>query len=81
LTGCLRDQLLNEEMFDSPDDTRRKLAVGRYDDSNVRPHSSLGHKSHAEARRRLEQFEGSAPGALGRTNDDEYENQTSILTL
>ena len=28
-------------MFDSFDDARRKLAPGRYDHKNVRPHSSL----------------------------------------
>ncbi len=29
--GCLRDELLNEEMFDSLEDARRKLALWRYD--------------------------------------------------
>ena len=29
--GSLRDELLNEEMFDSLDDARRKLALWRYD--------------------------------------------------
>jgi transposase InsO family protein len=33
---------LNEEIFDSLADARRKLALWRYDDNNVRPHSSLG---------------------------------------
>jgi len=40
--GSLRDELLNEELFDSLADARRKLAVWRYDYNNVRPHSSLG---------------------------------------
>lgn len=39
----LRDELLNEEMFDSLDDAWRKLALWRYDYNNVRPHSSLGY--------------------------------------
>ena len=79
--GSLRDELLNEEMFDSLDDARRKLALWRYDYNNVRPHSSLGNQTPLEARRTLEQFEGSAPGALAQTNDDEYENQTRRLSL
>jgi hypothetical protein len=29
--GSLRDELLNEEIFDSLDDARRKLALWRYD--------------------------------------------------
>lgn len=45
------DQLLNEEMFDSLEDARRKLTLWRYDDNNVRPHSSLGNQPPAEARR------------------------------
>ena len=79
--GSLRDELLNEEMFDSLDDARRKLALWRYDYNNVRPHSSLGNQTPAEARRTLEQFEGSAPGALAQTDDEEYENQTRRLSL
>lgn len=39
--GSLRDELLNEEIFDSLDDARRKLALWRYDYNAVRPHSSL----------------------------------------
>jgi len=40
--GSLRNELLNEELFDSLADARRKLAIWRYDYNNVRPHSSLG---------------------------------------
>jgi putative transposase len=79
--GSLRDELLNEEMCDSLDDARRKLALWRYDYNNVRPHSSLGNQPPAQARRTLEQFEGSAPGALAQTEDEEYENQTRRLSL
>tara|TARA_R110002124_G_scaffold91090_6_gene232031 strand:+ start:208 stop:453 length:246 start_codon:yes stop_codon:yes gene_type:complete len=52
--GSLRDELLNEEIFDSLDDARRKLALWRYDYNNVRQHSSLGNQAPAEARRALE---------------------------
>ena len=71
--GSLRDELLNEELFDTLDDARRQLAIWRYDYNNVRPHSSLENKTPAEARshglqgkplspmvRTLEQSEGSA---------------------
>ena len=43
----LRDEFLNEELFDSLADARRKLAVWRYDYNNVRPHSSLGNRTPA----------------------------------
>ncbi len=79
--GSLRDELLNEEMFDSLGDARRKLALWRYDYNHVRPHSSLGNQTPAEARRSLEQFEGSAPDALAQTKDQEYEGQTRKLSL
>jgi len=45
--GSLRDELLNEELFDSLADARRKLAVWRYDYNNVRPHSSLQNRTPA----------------------------------
>ena len=73
--GSLRDECLNEEIFDSLDDARRKLGLWRYDYNNVRPHSSLGNKTPAEARRALEQFEGSAPGALAQAENDNYQPQ------
>ncbi len=79
--GSLRDKLLNEEMFDSLEDARRKLALWRYDYNNVRPPSSLGNQTPAEARRTLEQYEGSTPGALAQTEDEEYENKTCKLSL
>ena len=79
--GSLRDELLNEEIFDTLDDARRKLALWRYDYNNVRPHSSLGNQTPAEARRALEQIEGSALAALAQTYDEEYEIQTRKLSL
>ncbi|MDA9291227.1 transposase [bacterium] len=60
---------------------RRELALWRYDYNYVRPHSSLANQTPAEARRTLEQFEGSAPDALAQTNDEEYEIQTRKLSL
>lgn len=79
--GSFRDECLNEEMFDNLDDARRKLALWRYDYNNVRPHSSLENQTPAEAHRTLEQFEGSAPGALAEADDEDYETQTRKLSL
>lgn len=79
--GSLRDELLNEEIFDSLDDARRKLALWRYDYNHVRPHSSRGNQTPAEARRTLELNEGSAPGALAQIETEDYENQTRRLSL
>ena len=47
-----------------------KLALWRYDYNNVRPHSSLGNQTPAEARR-----------ALAQNDDEEYEIQTRKLSL
>ena len=73
--GSLRDECLNEEIFDSLDDARRKLGLWRYDYNNVRPHSSRGNKTPAEARRALELSEGSAQGALAQAPNDNYQPQ------
>ena len=66
---------LNEEIFDSLADARRKLALWRCDYNHVRPHSSLANKTPAEARRALEQSEGSAPGALATPETNQYHPQ------
>lgn len=79
--GSLRDELLNEEIFDTLHDARRKLALWRYNHNAVRPHSSLGNQTPLEARRTLEQFVGSAPGALAQNNRPEYQFQTRRLSL
>ena len=68
-------ELLNEEMFDSLDDARRKLALWRYDYNNVRPHSSLSGMTPSDTRRAIEQSEGSAPGALAQAQNDIYQPQ------
>ena len=73
--GSLRDECLNEEIFDSLADARRKLAIWRYDYNNIRPHSSLGNQTPAEARRALELFDGNAPGALAQPEIDHYQTQ------
>ena len=73
--GSLRDECLNEEIFDSLADARRTLALWRYDYNNVRPHSSLGNKTPSDARRALEQSEGSAPGALAQPEANHYQPQ------
>jgi len=44
--GSLQDKLLNEELFDTVDNARRKRALWQYDYKNVRPHSLLGTKTH-----------------------------------
>lgn len=38
--GKLRDECLNEEIFDSLAHARRRLAIWRHDDNTVRPHSA-----------------------------------------
>jgi putative transposase len=72
--GSLRDECLNEEIFDSLTEARQTLALWRYDYNNTRPHSSLGNQTPAQARRALAQFEGAAPGALALPETDEYQN-------
>lgn len=79
--GSFRDELLNEELFASLDDARRKLALWRYGFNNVRLHSSLGNKTPAEARRALAQFEGTTHDALTKNAKEEYQIQTHKLSL
>lgn len=73
--ASLRDKCPNEEIFDSLADAHRKLALWRYDDNNVRPHCSRGKKTPSDARRALEQSEGSAPGALDQPQTDDNQPQ------
>jgi putative transposase len=68
-------------IFDTLDDTRRKLALWRYDYNNVRPHSSLGNQTPAEARRALQQVGSSAHDALAQNETDENEIQIRKLSL
>ena len=80
VNGSLRDEILNEELFDTLDDARRKLALWRYDYNNLRPHYSLGSRTPKHARQALELFEGSAPAALAKPETDDYQNQTRSLS-
>ena len=68
--GSLGDECLNEEIFDSLADARRTLALWRYNYNNVRPHSSLGNQTPADALRALDQLDGTAPGALATHGTD-----------
>ena len=70
-----KTECLNEEIFDSLADARRKLALWRYDYNHVRPHSSLGNQTPTEARRALELLDGTALGALARPETDDYQTQ------
>ncbi|WP_411840581.1 integrase core domain-containing protein [Paracoccus sp. ME4] len=60
-------------------DARHKLDMWRNDYNNVRPHSSLGNKTPAEARRALEQSEESAPRALAQPEAYNYEPKGLML--
>jgi putative transposase len=73
--GSLRDACLNQEMFDTLADARRRLALWRHDDNNARPQSALGNRTPSDAHRTLEQSEGSAPGALAQHEADNYQHQ------
>jgi putative transposase len=70
--GRLRDELLNEEIFETLADARRRLRLWRHDYNHVRPHSSLGGLTPA-ARRAPKLDGGSAPGALAMTHHPEYQ--------
>ena len=73
--GSLRDECLNEKLFDSLADPRRKLAPWRYHHNNARPHSSPGGRAPAEARQALDQTKGAAPDALAAPDHDPYRPQ------
>lgn len=70
----LRDELLNEEVFDSLGDARRKLARWRHDYNHVRPHSSLGGLTPAECRSLPQQI-GSATGTLANHRPISYQTE------
>lgn len=79
--GSLRYELLNEEIFDSPADARRKLALWPYDCNAVRPHSPLVNPTPLQARRTPELPEGNAPGALAPTDEPEHQDHSCRLSL
>lgn len=68
----LRDELLNEEVFASLNEARRAIARWRHDYNTVRPHSSLGGRSPAQARRSPELSVGSATAALANPKPISY---------
>ena len=70
--GRLRDELLNEEVFGSLADARRKVAIWRHDYNTIRPHSALNGASPIDARRTLELVEGSTRGALANPSPMRY---------
>lgn len=70
--GKLRDECLNEEVFDSLAHARRILGRWRHDYNHHRPHSSLGGLTTA-ARRSLELYGGTAPNALAKPQTLDYE--------
>lgn len=78
-TGSRRDELLNQELFDSLADARRKLPVWRYDNNDVRPDSSLENRTLAQARRAFLLNGGVTPDALVPVAPHEY--QTRGLSL
>lgn len=79
VNGNLRDECLDEDVFDSLADARRSPALWRYDYTDVRPHSWLRNKPPAEARLPLEQADGSAPGALAQPETDDHQPQGVLL--
>jgi putative transposase len=74
--GKLRDELLNEEVFDSLGHAKRALSLWRHDFNNVRPHSGIGGLAPA-ARRTLSQCGSIAPGALPKHQTWRYQ-QTGL---
>lgn len=73
--GRLRDELLNEEAFDSLGEARRKLALWRHDYNNQRPHSALQGRTPAAARRSAAVLRPPRFGALPPSSLTEYSTQ------
>lgn len=71
--GRLRDECLNEEVFESLAHARRVLARWRHDYKHTRPHSALGGATPAQARRSPELVGGSAPGAVPKLQPISYQ--------
>jgi len=78
--GSLRDEPLNEEVFDTLEEARRKLALWRYDYNNVRPHSSLGNKTPNEVRREMEYLDADATQPLAQEKQPNYQSLISRLS-
>lgn len=69
------------QIFDTLDDARRQIALWRYDDNAIRPHSSLGNLTPLEARRTLALPNGAAPGALALKTPADDQSQTASPSL
>lgn len=78
--GRLRDECLNEEVFDSLRDARAKLARWRQDYNLVRPHSALNGQAPAHARRTFQSWGASTTGALPSPSKKGYQNQITGLS-
>lgn len=70
----LRDELLNEEVFASLGDARRKLSLWRHDYNHIRPHSAHGGLTPA-AVRSLELRNGSAHEPLASPQNMSYQTK------
>ena len=70
--GRLRDELLNEEVFDTLDQARCLLARWRHDYNHARPHTSLGGRAPA-AQRALVLDQHRSSGALARPENPRYQ--------
>lgn len=70
--GRLRDECLNEEVFETLGHARRVLARWRHDYNNVRPHSALGGQTPAGACRSPELLDGCVTDTLANTKSISY---------
>ena len=68
-------------MFETIQEAQDQATKWLWTYNNVRPHSSRENQTPVEARRALEQFEGSAQAVFAQTDDEEYETQTRKLSL
>ena len=71
--GRLRDECLNEEVFDSLAHARRVLARWRHDYNHERPHSSLGGLTPVQMRRATELADNPVSIALVRALTTSYQ--------
>ena len=88
--GKLRDELLNETLFNSLDHARKALALWRDDYNEVRPHSSIGNippaiyaKLNATVMQRdgaSELFGGSTPRPVASPSQSGSNNQRTLLS-
>jgi transposase InsO family protein len=78
--GRLRDELLDEEVFDGLAHVRQALGRWRHDYNNVRPHSALAGITPATARRTLEPLEWLRARRASQTATDEvFTSRTLVL--